>query len=606
MVSPTSPAKAPIFSVVVHEKGGAERRELFEVAEISVGRVQGNDLMLPKGNVSKRHARLLYRDGRFIVSDLNSTNGTYVNRRRITQATLVREGDRIYIGDFILRIEPSGSASEHSASMLVPGAAGVPRPALPRPPLPTVGDSQPGASMRGIEEEDDESTRSPPRGPHSEGAAQLAEATPAGAPSIQPARTTHSDEEPVPRSALMQSISALVERVARSLPPSELPGPLSPDTLGRVDQLLRDAWSALNAERGVATAVSAERALSAARAELVSLGPLGDLLADPTVSDIAVVGHDRISVTRGGRAALSEIGFASELSLRWAIARLCERAGEPLAGAPSAVRQLPDGSVVRIRVSDVGPSVLLLQRPHRLSGTLDDLVRRGTVSRAMATFFQQCLLARMNLLLVGPRDGGVEMLLGALVAALPEGEAMFAGPFEPASARPGQRLSLDGPEDMKALLVASQAPLLRLVVELGSPGATEAVVSAIGDGSDGVIAVRSASAVRRGLLRLAAEVGAPSIGAARALVAGAFEVVIEVARLRDDRHRVLRVAELIGANDADFELADVFTFVMDRTAAGGMIEGSFVPAGAVPAVVDLIRSRGASLDSSLFARPPSR
>src|SRR6186713_562478 len=94
-----------MFAIIVHEKGGAERREIFDAAELSVGRVQGNELMLPKGNVSKRHARLLYRDSRFIVTDLNSTNGTYVNRRRISQATIVREGDRIYIGDFVLRVE---------------------------------------------------------------------------------------------------------------------------------------------------------------------------------------------------------------------------------------------------------------------------------------------------------------------------------------------------------------------------------------------------------------------------------------------------------------------------------------------------------------------
>ena len=100
-----------MFVIIVHEKGGAERREVFDTAELTVGRVQGNELMLPKGNVSKRHARLLYRDGRFIVTDLNSTNGTYVNRRKITQATIVREGDRIYIGDFVLRIE-SGSGGQ--------------------------------------------------------------------------------------------------------------------------------------------------------------------------------------------------------------------------------------------------------------------------------------------------------------------------------------------------------------------------------------------------------------------------------------------------------------------------------------------------------------
>src|SRR5262245_23312646 len=100
-----------MFSVIISEKGGAERRESFDRTEINVGRVQGNDLMLPKGNVSKRHARLLYRDGRFIVTDLKSTNGTYVNGRKIAQATIVREGDKIYIGDFVLRIESEAGAA---------------------------------------------------------------------------------------------------------------------------------------------------------------------------------------------------------------------------------------------------------------------------------------------------------------------------------------------------------------------------------------------------------------------------------------------------------------------------------------------------------------
>src|ERR1700710_1476561 len=94
-----------MFTIIISEKGGAERRETFERNEINVGRVQGNHLMLPKGNVSKHHARLLFRDGRFIVTDLKSTNGTYVNGRKIAQATIVREGDKIYIGDFVLRIE---------------------------------------------------------------------------------------------------------------------------------------------------------------------------------------------------------------------------------------------------------------------------------------------------------------------------------------------------------------------------------------------------------------------------------------------------------------------------------------------------------------------
>src|SRR5512144_1039407 len=151
-----------MFSVIFSEKGGAERRETFDRTEINVGRVQGNDLMLPKGNVSKRHARLLYRDGRFIVTDLNSTNGTYVNRRRITQATIVREGDRIYVGDFVLRIElPAGEGEAPAA-----GEAGS-RPELVSSPdeISTTGPGPGGASLsasiRPSTEEEDEQTRSP-------------------------------------------------------------------------------------------------------------------------------------------------------------------------------------------------------------------------------------------------------------------------------------------------------------------------------------------------------------------------------------------------------------------------------------------------------------
>src|SRR5277367_1411680 len=100
-----------MFAIIISEKGGSERKETFDKSEINVGRVQGNDLLLPKGNVSKHHARLLFRDGRFIVTDLKSTNGTYVNGRKIAQATIVREGDKIYIGDFVLRLD-AGSGGD--------------------------------------------------------------------------------------------------------------------------------------------------------------------------------------------------------------------------------------------------------------------------------------------------------------------------------------------------------------------------------------------------------------------------------------------------------------------------------------------------------------
>ncbi|HVV82337.1 MAG TPA: FHA domain-containing protein, partial [Kofleriaceae bacterium] len=94
-----------MFAIVITEKGGEQRRINFNKAEITIGRVQGNDIVLPKGNVSKRHARIVLKDGKFIIVDLKSTNGTYVNGRKITSPLVVKEADKIYIGDFIMGVE---------------------------------------------------------------------------------------------------------------------------------------------------------------------------------------------------------------------------------------------------------------------------------------------------------------------------------------------------------------------------------------------------------------------------------------------------------------------------------------------------------------------
>src|SRR5512145_2165677 len=128
-----------MFAIVISEKGGTAHREVFDKSEINVGRVQGNDLMLPKGNVSKRHARLLFRDGRFIVTDLKSTNGTYVNGRKISQATIVREGDKIYVGDFVLQVEAAEQGEVSAPRRPKPGSPPATLPNAPpaqadRPP----------------------------------------------------------------------------------------------------------------------------------------------------------------------------------------------------------------------------------------------------------------------------------------------------------------------------------------------------------------------------------------------------------------------------------------------------------------------------------------
>ncbi|HEX2573432.1 MAG TPA: ATPase, T2SS/T4P/T4SS family [Polyangia bacterium] len=125
-----------MFAITINEKGGETRRQVFDKPEITIGRVQGNDIILPKGNVSKRHSRIVFKDGKFIIVDLKSTNGTYVNGRKITSPLVIKGTDKVYIGDFILSVEDPTQGSEATPE-LAGGAPPLPPPqrsTFPPPP----------------------------------------------------------------------------------------------------------------------------------------------------------------------------------------------------------------------------------------------------------------------------------------------------------------------------------------------------------------------------------------------------------------------------------------------------------------------------------------
>jgi len=136
-----------MFTIIIQEKGGEQRRMVFNKPEVTIGRVQGNDIVLPKGNVSKRHARIVLKDGKFIIVDLKSTNGTYVNGRKITSPLVVKDSDKIYIGDFIVGVDEAAQEgdgpSETTTSPPGEGRLGSVAAADARPPRPTEAAPQP-------------------------------------------------------------------------------------------------------------------------------------------------------------------------------------------------------------------------------------------------------------------------------------------------------------------------------------------------------------------------------------------------------------------------------------------------------------------------------
>ena len=105
----TAPAKAtrggrPPSSVVVHSAEGDKLGTFRLSGPLQIGRDPSCDIPLEDTYVSQEHARLTARDGTWYVEDLGSTNGTYLNDRRLAAPAPVHAGDVLRVGKTVLEL----------------------------------------------------------------------------------------------------------------------------------------------------------------------------------------------------------------------------------------------------------------------------------------------------------------------------------------------------------------------------------------------------------------------------------------------------------------------------------------------------------------------
>lgn len=95
--------KAPKKAAVV--EGGNLKGKSFDLgSELIVGRAEKCHVVLDDTYVSQMHARIFARDDVYMLEDLGSTNGTYLNRQKVTSPTELQRGDRVKIGRTVLEM----------------------------------------------------------------------------------------------------------------------------------------------------------------------------------------------------------------------------------------------------------------------------------------------------------------------------------------------------------------------------------------------------------------------------------------------------------------------------------------------------------------------
>lgn len=289
------------FSVIVTQKGGPTRRLEFEKDEITIGRMDENDICLPAGNVSKKHTRIFFKEGKFIVVDLKSTNGTFVNGKKIVAPQVLKEQDQVAIGDYILNVENGDLSSYEGGSYEATTVAPPEPPAAPAtPPAAPAPAAAPPTSR-------DLTGPYVPRASTSPGA-------PAGWGPMRPAMIA----------AVRELYAGACEALAAGV---------TADLWTAARAAVRGHLATMQSSGMLQPGLDEEELVNAATAEVAGLGPLEVYLADAGVTEVTVSGPEVITVTRGGRTELSERFFSSDEALLSALARLFAPGGtDRLAG----------------------------------------------------------------------------------------------------------------------------------------------------------------------------------------------------------------------------------------------------------------------------------
>ena len=544
-----------MIKLTITEKGGQPRSLTFDKDEISIGRVSGNDIVLPKGNISKRHSRLTSSNGVIELFDLKSTNGTYLNGRKIAESATIAGSDRIQVGDFLITLDDGGAEGGRSAARALP----VP----PPPPPPARG----GSGLSGL-----------PPVPSSN--ADNLDAGQAG--KSRSGRIPIPPPPPPPRRATGPTSPMALEGDDVDID-GDLAPPAPSDVTGGSDELgagsgpalfegarntaYDDASRPMNVEAAIALvegqeAAAVEPASPEPPADAGMTGPVGEeaaaegqapldpleaLLVDAAVTQIIISGPESAWVERNGKLEAVEGGLGDDNAVAEALWRLANTAvPPPPPDNPVVDVRLPDGT----RVSAVFPPAAVvgvcgsIRRAALPVQSLAELAAAGGLSREAQTLIEAALGAQRNLLVTGDASS-ISPLLGAVAAAIPAGRrvvSLGAGAGQPSA----NWTELAPVGDLAALIrVATTLRADHLLVgEVVGPEVLDLLMAA-SHGQEGMIIGLTARSAAEALARLEA-LGAQAPGAQgiASLANSTLDLVMHVAALTDGSLRVAEITEV--------------------------------------------------------------
>lgn len=352
--------------------------------------------------------------------------------------------------------------------------------------------------------------------------------------------------------------------------------------------------------------------------ELLGLGPLEPLLQDPSITDILVNGHDIVFVERSGVLERVETRFKDERHLLRIIQKIVSAVGRRVdESSPFVDARLPDGSRVNAIVPPlaVDGSLLSIRKFAKIPISMAKLAEYGSVPPAIAEVLKGIVQARRNVLISGGTGSGKTTLLNAMSSFIDERERVVT--IEDSAELQLQQTHVarleTRPPNIEGKGEIGQRDLVKNALRMrpdriivGEVRAGEAfdMLQAMNTGHDGSMTTVHANTARDALSRLEQMIGMSGIDisprSARAQIASALHVVVQIGRLSDGRRRLLSLSEIVGMEGEVVTMQEIFRFKMMGRDENNIVIGHFEATGIRPKMMDDLSAHGITLSPDLF------
>jgi pilus assembly protein CpaF len=382
----------------------------------------------------------------------------------------------------------------------------------------------------------------------------------------------------------------------------------------RIDRLLTEQGCPLSAPEK-------QRLVQDVIDEIFGLGPLEELLRDPTISDILVNGPKRVYIERHGRIERTGLTFRDEGHVMRVIQRIAIRVGRRIdESAPMLDARLADGSRVNAIIpplSLVGPCLSI-----RRFGTIPiegaDMVRWGSMTEEMLEFVTACVKCKVNLLISGGTGAGKTTLLNVLSKAIPADERIVTIEDAAELRLPHEHvITLETrPPNIEGRGEVTQRDLLknslrmrpdRIIIGEVRGAETLDMLQAMNTGHEGSMTTVHANNPRDAVRRVENMVSMAGLNypvdVIRHQIASALHITVHVARLIGGRRKVVQLSEITGIENGTILLQDIFRYHQRGVDEQGHAKGEFERRGVRPQLLDRLESQGIKLPAEMFMRP---